>query len=78
MYWHDTYTPPSRGVARGGAKDPTDDPAELLVDGTCERGGVQRAPPQETEERSPDECCRTVLLPQLKALYWEIGSSGHR
>jgi hypothetical protein len=30
-YWHDTYTPPSRGVARGGAKDPTDDPAELYV-----------------------------------------------
>ena len=30
-YWHDTYTPPSRGVARGGAKDPTDDPAELDV-----------------------------------------------
>jgi hypothetical protein len=26
-----TYTPPSRGVARGGAKDPTDDPAELDV-----------------------------------------------
>jgi hypothetical protein len=30
-YWHDTYTPPSRGVARGCAKDPTDDPAELDV-----------------------------------------------
>jgi hypothetical protein len=30
-YWHDTYTPPSRGVARGGAKDPTDGPAELDV-----------------------------------------------
>jgi hypothetical protein len=30
-YWHNTYTPPSRGVARGGAKDPTDDPAELGV-----------------------------------------------
>ena len=30
-YWHDTYTPPSRGVARGGAKDPKDDPAELDV-----------------------------------------------
>jgi hypothetical protein len=41
-YWHDTAAPPSRGVARGGAKDPTDDPAEL--DGTCEREGVQRAP----------------------------------
>jgi hypothetical protein len=26
---HDTAAPPSRGVARGGAKDPTDDPAEL-------------------------------------------------
>ena len=30
-YWHGTYTPPRRGVARGGAKDPTDDPAELDV-----------------------------------------------
>jgi hypothetical protein len=31
-YWHDTAAPPSRGVARGGgAKDPTDDPAELHV-----------------------------------------------
>jgi hypothetical protein len=28
-YWHDTAAPPSRGVARWGAKDPTDDPAEL-------------------------------------------------
>jgi hypothetical protein len=27
----DTYRPPSRGVARGGAKDPTGDPAELDV-----------------------------------------------
>jgi hypothetical protein len=27
----DTYTPPSRGVARGGVKDQTDDPAELDV-----------------------------------------------
>jgi hypothetical protein len=30
-YWHGTAAPPSRGVARGGAKDPTDDPAELDV-----------------------------------------------
>jgi hypothetical protein len=30
-YGHDTYTHPSRGVVRGGAKDPTDDPAELDV-----------------------------------------------
>jgi hypothetical protein len=31
-YWHDTTTPPSHSrVARGGAKDPTDDPAELYV-----------------------------------------------
>jgi hypothetical protein len=30
-HWHDTHTPSSRGVARGGAKDPTDDPAELDV-----------------------------------------------
>jgi hypothetical protein len=28
---HHTHTPPSRGVARGGAKDPTGDPAELDV-----------------------------------------------
>jgi hypothetical protein len=28
---HTVYTPPSRGVARGGAKDSTDDPAELDV-----------------------------------------------
>jgi hypothetical protein len=27
----DTAAPPSRGVARGGVKDPTDDPAELDV-----------------------------------------------
>jgi hypothetical protein len=30
-YWHDTAAPPSRGVARGRAKDPTNDPAELHV-----------------------------------------------
>jgi hypothetical protein len=31
-YWHDTYTPPSRGVARGASKDPTDDPAPAELD----------------------------------------------
>jgi hypothetical protein len=30
-YWHDTAAQPSRGMTQGGAKDPTDDPAELDV-----------------------------------------------
>jgi hypothetical protein len=30
-YWHDTHTPPSRGVTGGVFKDPRDDPAEFVV-----------------------------------------------
>jgi hypothetical protein len=59
-YWHDTYIQPGRGVARRGAEDPTDDPAELGVgcallmtfDGTCLRtwGGSNEHPREMSNE----------------------------
>jgi hypothetical protein len=58
-YWHDTYTPPSRGVARGGAKD--------LSLALANAGGSNEHPshwgPQGTEKTPPGAQCSRLEAP---------------